>query len=120
MSRVLQAPQKITRTRLSEMRQFEFVLPTKAPLTGKVPPAETTTTTEEGGDGYLQRVAKFIPAEVAGFFLFVNNILQQADKPDHTGLMAGVPVHTISILTLIVGLILTPTYIYIMREEGDA
>jgi hypothetical protein len=78
------------------------------------------TETEQGGDGYLERVAKFVPAEVVGFFLFVNNILQQSDKPDHIATMVGLSVHTISIWTLIIGLILTPVYVWYMHEDDDA
>jgi hypothetical protein len=81
---------------------------------------EAARQTEEGGDGYLQRVAKYVPAEVVGFFLFVNNILQAADGPDHKGLMIGMPVHYIAVVVLIIGLILTPVYIWYVREEGDA
>jgi hypothetical protein len=78
------------------------------------------TETEQGGDGYLERVAKFVPAEVVGFFLFVNNILQQSDKPDHSGTMVGISVHTISIWAFLIGLILTPVYIWYIHEDDDA
>lgn len=74
---------------------------------------------EEGGDGYLERVAKYVPAEVVGFFLFVNNILHAADGPDHKGLMASLPVHYVATAVLIIGLILTPIYIWCVHEEGE-
>ena len=32
------------------------------------------------GDGYLDRVAKYVPAEVVAFFIFVNSILVNATE----------------------------------------
>ncbi|ESX16679.1 hypothetical protein X766_20895 [Mesorhizobium sp. LSJC255A00] len=34
----------------------------------------------KGGDGYLDRVAKYVPAEVVAFFIFVNSILVNATE----------------------------------------
>ena len=34
-------------------------------------------TDTKDGDGYLDRVAKYVPAEVVAFFIFVNSILAQ-------------------------------------------
>jgi hypothetical protein len=77
---------------------------------------------EGDGDGYLSRVAKYVPAEVVGFFLFVNNILEQTIKNagDKPALMAGIPVPTIAQYAFIIGLVLTPVYICIVREKGES
>lgn len=89
----------------------------------------------QGGDGYLERVAKYIPSEVVGFFLFVNNILMGANTPpeakaaaaggsatDAVGgaTMAGFQVSTIGIWVFILAWIFTPLYLHRMREPGDA
>ena len=39
-------------------------------------------TDSKDGDGYLDRVAKYVPAEIVAFFIFVNSILANAvEKP---------------------------------------
>ena len=73
------------------------------------------------GDNYLERIAKYVPGEVLAFFIFINVILEQAVKTGgKTAMMAGVPVTTVPQGALVVGLILTPLFIWYVREEGDA
>lgn len=75
----------------------------------------------EAGDGYLERLVKYVPAEIIAFSMLINAILDQAMKsggPDAA--MAGVPVPVIATGALIVGLILTPLFCWYVRQEGDA
>jgi hypothetical protein len=72
-------------------------------------------------DNYLERIAKYVPAEVIAFFIFINAILDQAVRiGGKSAMMAGFPVMTISVCALIVGTILTPVFMWYVREEGDA
>jgi hypothetical protein len=73
------------------------------------------------GDNYLERMVKYVPAEIIAGSMLINAILDQAMKlggPDAT--MAGFPVTTIAKGALILGLILTPLFCWYVREEGDA
>jgi len=73
------------------------------------------------GDNYLERIAKYVPAEVLAFFIFINAILDQAVKsggPSAT--MAGVPVMTIAAGALVVAMLLVPVFFWYVRAEGDA
>ena len=73
------------------------------------------------GDNYLERIAKYVPAEVLAFFIFINVILEQAVKTGgKAAAMAGVPVTTVAQGALVVGLVLTPLFVWYVREEGDA
>jgi hypothetical protein len=70
---------------------------------------------------YLERVAKYVPAEVLAFSLFVNCILDQAMTTGGTAAsMANVPVTVIATLALIAGIIATPLFVWYVRVEGDA
>jgi hypothetical protein len=72
-------------------------------------------------DNYLERIAKYVPAEVIAFFIFINAILDQAVRTGgKSAMMAGFPVMTIAVGALIAGTILTPFFIWYVREEGDA
>ncbi len=73
------------------------------------------------GDNYLERIAKYVPAEVLAFSLFINSILEQAVRAGgKTAMMAGFPVTTIAFGSLIVGMLLTPLFVWYVREDGDA
>jgi len=73
------------------------------------------------GDNYLERIAKYVPAEVLAFFVFINVILEQAVKTGgQAAAMAGVPVTTVAQGALMVGLVLTPMFVWYVREDGDA
>ena len=99
---------------------------------------------KERGDGYLDRVAKYVPAEVIAFFIFVNSIVGDAiDKGMATAMetqateagtdryqallsgvlkaekMGGIEVWTISWVVLIVALAMTPLYLLAMRDPQD-
>ncbi len=72
-------------------------------------------------DNYLERIAKYVPAEVIAFFIFINAILDQVVRTGgKSALMAGFPVMAVAIGALIVATILTPFFIWYVREEGDA
>lgn len=72
-------------------------------------------------DNFLERVAKYVPAEVLAFSLFINSILDQAVKTGgRSAMMAGFPVTSIAIGALVVGAILTPFFVWYVREDGDA
>jgi hypothetical protein len=72
-------------------------------------------------DNYLERIAKYVPGEVLAFFVFINVILEQAVKTGgQAAAMAGVPVSTVALGALLVGLVLTPLFVWYVREEDDA
>jgi hypothetical protein len=75
----------------------------------------------ESSDNYLERAVKYIPAEVIGFSLVINAILDQAMKaggPDAA--MAGVPIMVVATGALLVGCILTPLFCWYVYQDGDA
>jgi hypothetical protein len=100
-------------------------------------------TDSKGGDGYLDRVAKYVPAEVVAFFIFVNSILDNAaeepvakalakaldekstDVPGavraaiHTVKMAGFSIWNISWIVLIIALAMTPIYLKSVSDAAD-
>lgn len=101
-------------------------------------------TKTERGDGYLDRVSKYVPAEVIAFFIFVNSIVGDAiDKgmaaamngqPAEAGTdsyqallgsvlssetMGGVGVWAISWVVFAVALAMTPLYLLAMRDPQD-
>jgi hypothetical protein len=72
-------------------------------------------------DDYLLRLAKYVPAEVIAFSILINAILDQALRNGGpAAMMAGVPVMTIAIAALIVGTIMSPVYVWYVRQAGDA
>jgi hypothetical protein len=83
--------------------------------------ARMQTTAAEPGDGYLERLVKYVPGEVLAFFLVINAILDQAMKsggPDAA--MAGIPVPVIATGALLVAAALTPVFCWYVRRDGDA
>ncbi len=72
-------------------------------------------------DSYLERIAKYVPAEVLAFSIFINAILDQAL---HTGgkaaMMGGVPVTMIAAIALVAGMVLSPFFVWYVHEDGDA
>ena len=75
----------------------------------------------DGGDSYVERAIKYIPAEVLGFFMLINAILDQAMKSGGpNAAMAGVPIMVIATGALAVGCILTPLFCWYVRKPGDA
>jgi len=63
------------------------------------------------GDGYLERMVKYVPAEIIAFSMIINAIFEQAMKSGggHAP-MAGVPVPVIAAVALIVACLLTPLF----------
>lgn len=72
------------------------------------------------GDNYVERAIKYIPAEVLGFFMLINAILDQAMKSGPNAAMAGVPITVIATGALLIGCILTPLFCWYVRSDGDA
>jgi hypothetical protein len=69
------------------------------------------TVKADPGDGYLERMVKYVPAEIIAFSMVINAILEQAMKSggDHAA-MAGVPVPVIAAVALVVACLLTPLF----------
>jgi hypothetical protein len=75
----------------------------------------------EPGDGYLERMVKYVPAEIIAFSMIINAILEQAMKSGGgQAAMAGVPVPVIATVALIVACLLTPLFCWYVRQDGDA
>jgi hypothetical protein len=67
-------------------------------------------------DNYLERIAKYVPAEVLAFFIFINAILEQGVKTGgKSAAMAGLPLTTVAQGALVVGLVLTPLFVCYVR-----
>jgi len=91
----------------------------RAPLPASQPRDGTAIATEQ--DDYLLRVAKYVPAEVLGFSILINAILDQALRNGGpAAMMAGVPVTTIALAVLILGTIMSPLYVWYVHQKGDA
>ena len=82
-------------------------------------PADAGQTVEKQGDAYLERIAKYIPAEVIAFFIFANSILKQS-KTDHQTLMAGFTVEAIGMTIFVLAWICVPVYLWRLAEPGAA
>lgn len=73
------------------------------------------------GDGYLERMIKYVPAEIIAFSMLINAILEQAMKTGgESAAMAGVPVPVIATGALVVACMLTPQFCWYVRQDGDA
>jgi hypothetical protein len=92
-------------------------------LQSRIAPAQLTA---NPGDNYLERMVKYIPAEVIGFSLIINAILDQAMKAGRSdaamsdAAMAGVPIMFIATGALLAGCILTPLFCWYVHKAGDA
>ncbi len=72
-------------------------------------------------DGYLERMVKYVPAEIIAFSMIVNAILDQAMKSGGAdAAMAGIPVPVIAAGALVVACMLTPLFCWYVRQDGDA
>ena len=108
----------------------------KAVAQGAKSDSPTEETAAKQGDQYLERVVKYIPAEIVAFFIFVNSILGDAiDKvmvaatPEKypqllsnaldTTTMAGMSVWTISWIVVALCLIMSPIYLVTLRNPDD-
>jgi hypothetical protein len=84
-------------------------------------PAGAQMAKAEPLDGYLERLVKYVPAEIIAFSMLVNAILEQAMKSGgENAAMAGVPVPIIATGALLVACILTPLFCWYVRQDGDA
>jgi heme/copper-type cytochrome/quinol oxidase subunit 3 len=83
--------------------------------------AEIQVTKAETGDGYLERMVKYVPAEVIAFSMVINAILDQAMKSGGpNAAMAGIPVPLIATVALLIACVLTPLFCWYVRKDGDA
>ena len=81
----------------------------------------TQTVKADPGDGYLERMVKYVPAEIIAFSMVINAILEQAMKSGgDRAAMAGVPVPVIAAVALVVACLLTPLFCWYVRQDGDA
>jgi hypothetical protein len=72
-------------------------------------------------DSYLERIAKYVPAEVLAFSVFINAILDQAlHSGSKAAMMGGIPVTAIATVALVAGAVLSPFFVWYVHEEGDA
>ncbi len=111
MGRLVRMPKPPSSTDLS-FDGFEGML-----RSGRTQPEQT----RQPADNYLERVAKYVPAEVIGFFIVINAILDQAARTGgKTAAMAGFSVMSIAVGVFIAAMALTPLFIWYVREEGDA
>jgi hypothetical protein len=84
-------------------------------------PAGMRTANVDPGDGYLERMIKYVPAEIIAFSMLINAILEQAMKTGgESAAMAGVPVPVIATGALVVACMLTPLFCWYVRQDGDA
>ena len=75
----------------------------------------------QAGDNYLERMAKYVPAEIIAGFMLVNSILDQAVRAGGPkAAMAGFAVTTFAQGALVLACVLTPLFCWYVREEGDA
>jgi len=82
--------------------------------------AEMQVANSEPGDGYLERMVKYVPAEIIAFSMVINAILDQAMKSGgENAAMAGVPVPIIATGALVVACMLTPLFCWYVRRDGD-
>ena len=93
-----------------------------AGLNGVLPGLPSTQTVKaDPGDGYLERMVKYVPAEIIAFSMVINAILEQAMKSGgDRAAMAGVPVPVIAAVALVVACLLTPLFCWYVRQDGDA
>jgi hypothetical protein len=76
---------------------------------------------QTAGDGYLERIAKYVPGEVLAFFIVINAILNQVVQAGGKGaVMAGIPVMIVAQVALLVCTILVPLFVWYVQERGDA
>jgi hypothetical protein len=114
MGRLVRKPRLATIVEPQPASDFGGIFqPTRAPA--------AASTAADAGDDYLTRMAKYVPAEVLGFFMIVNAILAQAVAAvGDNATMAGFSVTSIAIGALLVGIVLTPLFCWYVREDGDA
>jgi hypothetical protein len=59
------------------------------------------------GDNYLERMAKYVPAEIIAFSMIINSILEQAVKSGgKNAVMTGFPVTSIAVGALVLAFVL--------------
>jgi hypothetical protein len=111
MGRLVRMPKQVTSTELQPARLTD----------GALHSGETQAQNTQAADNFLERIAKYVPAEVIAFFIFINAILDQAVKTGGPGAtMAGFPVMYVALATLVGAIVLTPLFVWYVREEGDA
>lgn len=115
MGRLVRVPREVSAAELSA-GGFDSAL-----QAGLVSESRRQTGCYVQADSYLDRIAKYVPAEILAFSVFVNLILGQALKNGgKTAMMAGFPVITIAAAAVIAGTLLTPFFVWYMQKKGDA
>jgi hypothetical protein len=72
-------------------------------------------------DTYLERLGKYVPAEMLAFTILINAILEQALRSGgKVAAMGGLPITTVGAVALVAAMAMTPIYVWYVREEGDA
>lgn len=72
-------------------------------------------------DTYLERLGKYVPAEMIAFTIFINAILEQAIRTGgKSAAMGGLPITIVGAVALVAAMVMTPIYVWYVREENDA
>lgn len=91
------------------------------PDAGSQPQGEAAPSAAIAPDNYLERIAKYVPAEVLAFSIFINAILDQAMRSGGKApTMVGMPVIAIAAVALIVGMLAAPFFVWYVHEKDDA
>ncbi len=114
MGRLVRVP-KVVQADMSIAGVLEGMLQGAAP--GHHPQAPTMII----ADTYLERLGKYVPAELLAFSIFINAILEQAIRAGgKTASMGGLPITTVGAIALGIGMVMTPIYVWYVRQDGDA
>ena len=110
MSRLVRKPQAVE---IDLLAGLEDVLQSGGNATPAAKP--------DSGDGYLERMVKYVPAEIIAFSMVINSILDQAMRSGGANAtMASIPVPVIAAIALVMACILTPLFCWYVRQDGDA
>jgi hypothetical protein len=92
--------------------------PVKGKVSAKAGEAEVGLRQKSESDTYLLRIAKYIPAEIVAFFIFVNSILGEAIAKGSAS-MAHISVTAIAWAALLLGFAMTPLYLLAQRDPTE-
>jgi hypothetical protein len=113
MGRLVRVP-KIVQADMSITGMLEGMLQGGAP--GQHQPPSTIV-----ADTYLERLGKYVPAEMLAFTILINAILAQAlHSGGRAAAMGGLPITTVGGVALFAAMVMAPIYVWYVREDGDA
>lgn len=101
MGRIVRSPVQVQRKQLARPQLEPGQLQADQPgmeATDDAHPPESEHSATEPGDDYLTRIAKYIPAEIVAFFIFVNAIVSDALTKAMSAIEASNPLETQSSL----------------------